>query len=157
LVKNQENYKRQLDIALKQEKSLNCIESIDLTNVTNNLSKYQTIQQHSAIISRSQWIIDSADKFINASNCVNTFNEANKSINGLIEKYTKTKQLLDNYNRFSEDLQHQTKMVTVAEKSYDDAVQHKVDILQESHICPLCYSNIDETVVKQIIEKSKKE
>ena len=38
-----------------------------------------------------------------------------------------------------------------ADREYQDAISKKIELLNESHVCPTCYSVIDEETVKKII------
>jgi hypothetical protein len=40
----------------------------------------------------------------------------------------------------------------IADKEYQDALNKKIELLNASHVCPTCYSAIDEDTVKKIIE-----
>jgi hypothetical protein len=53
------------------------------------------------------------------------------------------------------ELKQREKTEEEAKIKYNEAVDNKINILKESHVCPTCLSVIDENMVSQIIEKSK--
>lgn len=157
LVKNRAVYQNDHEVATQQEASVSKIANVDLSNVREALLKHKNISEHLNCISRANWVIKSADNFIDASKCVDTFAEQRKALNDMIDKYNKIRQLRENCATLKSEALGYEQVYKDADRRYNDAVHEKINILQESHVCPLCYSVIDEQAVEQIIEKSKKE
>ena len=157
LIRERTLYEAQLQEACSKEKTVANVVNINTAMIRQKLESYQMIKNAQNNIHRANWVIESANNFIQHAECVERFPEQKHRLHELIEKYNKISQLLNAYQTHNSEASKYAKICVQADEEYDIAIQHKIDILQESHICPLCYSVIDEQAVEQIIEKSKKE
>ena len=78
--------------------------------------------------------------------------EIKEKLNTALESYRRVQNIIDNYKKnlivYNSDVQ----AYNIANKEYQDALNKKIALLNEAHVCPTCYSAIDEETVKKIIE-----
>jgi hypothetical protein len=149
------NYSAAYDKMLKIEEDLTPASKLTTADVRKKIETCEQIQRYLESIKKAEWSMSAADKFINASQCVNSFNQDRKSIVDKLERYDKITKLLLQVKNQNNDVQTKNKDLQLAEQKYKNAISVKTEILRESHICPTCYSEIDEHVISEIIKKQE--
>ena len=70
----------------------------------------------------------------------------------MIEQYKRMQTIIENYKKNVIIYNNDVVAYNQADREYQDAISKKIELLNESHVCPTCYSVIDEETVKKIIE-----
>ena len=96
--------------------------------------------------------LERAEVFVQLSKDIERFPEIKERLNAIIDNYRRVQSIIENYKKnlivYNSDVQ----AYNVANQEYQDALNKKIALLNESHVCPTCYSAIDEETVKKIIE-----
>ena len=146
-----ESYKKMQSI----EDSLTSAAGLTVTSVKQKLETCNQIVKHLDVIKKATWATAAADNFINASSCVETFASRKKQIVENVDRYKTIQNILLKVSNLNTELASREQALAIAEQKHKDAISIKTDILRESHICPTCYSEIDEHVIAEIIKKQE--
>lgn len=155
ILKTIETAKKESAAAEQLILQLEPVMSINLQKAYTLIDNLSIIKNHSDIIARANWVIKKADEFINASHCVDTFVNDKASISSKIEKYIAIRKEVDNLSRLRVECQNNDAKLKATETEYDEAINKKIALLQEMHICPTCYSEINDATVIQITQNLK--
>ena len=131
------------------------IANINTTGLKDKIRKYEQISTQITAIKKANWAMDAAEQFISASEFVKTYNNDKKSLTEKIDRFIKIKETLSLINTHTASLNIATSVFDKADNEHNKAIDAKTDILNETHICPVCYSTINDEMLKEIIKKSK--
>ncbi len=128
---------------------------LNTANIKEMMLKYNTIVSCIFTVNKATRSIAVADKFIQASDCVNYFSKNKSTIQAMIDRYKLIECTVEKYHSCETKYKNMTIAQDVADQKYDEAIDNKLTILKENHVCPTCYSEISEVTIKHIVDKSK--
>lgn len=155
LTKNIANYVAESKHYYEIECQLSLAANLDTKTIQNKINICEQIMKNLAVIQRAEWSMAAADKFIDASSSVSKFDTQKKHINESIERYNKIVSILNQINTLNQEVKTRDDSLMVANQKHKDAITNKTNILKQSHVCPTCYSEIDEHVILEIIKKQE--
>lgn len=128
---------------------------ISTGSVKERILKYDQISKYETIYNKSALSLIAADKMIEQSQDIDLFSERKKSVVGNLHRMGQIADLLRTREFLTEGIASRSDKLQVAEANYNAMIEQKIDILREVHICPTCYSEIDDRTISDIAEKAK--
>ena len=142
-------FKRASEVEIAMSK----IDEKSTTRVRDKINQIEILSRSIETISKAGRTIRIANQVIESSASIDHFSVYETALK---EKFRRVEQILDLERKKSEleqEVKTREQKQIQSDIDYNAAVQNKLDILRESHICPTCYSTINDTIIESIIEK----
>lgn len=123
-----------------------------VSEIDSSINKYVRIKNAFETIRRDTRRINAADTFIANSEIVNTYVKKKSDMFDVIANIQKISRITDRLSTSEKDFEKTSRHFIEVDEKLKSQIDNKAKILSETHICPTCYSTIDENTVKAIKE-----
>jgi exonuclease SbcC len=152
ICKQRENAQKMISYATKQATAYEAVINLPVQELREKMSHRDLIADQCQKLAAWTGCLERAEVFLKLSENIDGFAELKERLNSMIEKYNRVQSVINNYKKNIVIYNNDVQAYEIADKEYQDALNKKIELLNASHVCPTCYSAIDEDTVKKIIE-----
>ena len=135
--------------------STNTAASVNIDSIKERIIRYEQIYKYNVIYTKSTSSLSAANKMIEESKDINLFPERKKIVLERLQRIGQITDLLRTRDFLIDGIAMRSDKLKSAEENYTATIEQKIDILREAHICPTCYSEIDDKTISDIAEKAR--
>lgn len=151
-IKQKDDAAKMIAYADKQSKLYEQVINLPVTQIQEKLAKRDVLADQCQKIAAWTGCLERAEQFLKLSENTNLFPGIKEKLLVMIEQYKRVQTIIENYKKNVVAYNNDVVAYNQADMEYQNAINKKVELLNESHVCPTCYSVIDEETVKKIIE-----
>jgi hypothetical protein len=134
---------------------VNRVADLNIGSIRDQIRLYEQIQRYTDLYRKAERSIVTADKLISESRDIDMFPDHKQSILDHLNRIESIETLVRNRSVHLNQIKIRSRVVESAEQDYADKIDQKIEILRSAHICPTCYSAIDDQIIAEIAEKAK--
>ena len=151
-IKQKDDATKMIAYAGKQSKLYEQVINLPITQIQEKLAKRDVLADQCQKLAAWTGCLERAEYFLKLSENTNLFPGIKEKLLVMIEQYKRMQTIIENYKKNVIIYNNDVVAYNQADREYQDAISKKIELLNESHVCPTCYSVIDEETVKKIIE-----
>lgn len=131
------------------------VADLNIGSICDQIKRYEQIQRYADLYRKAERSIFTADELISKSKNIDRYPDHKRSILDHLNRIESIGALMRNRSVHLNQIEIRSMVVESAEQDYADKIDQKVEILRSAHICPTCYSAIDDQIIAEIAEKAK--
>ena len=135
--------------------STNTAASVNIDSIKERIIRYEQIYKYNVVYTKSTSSLSAANKMIEESKDINLFPERKKIVLERLQRIGQITDLLRTRDFLIDGIAMRSDKLKSAEENYTATIEQKIDILREAHICPTCYSEVDDKTISDIAEKAR--
>ena len=152
IIKQHNESNRMIEYADKQIALYDRVVNLPTNALREKIAQRDLVAEQCQKISAWTGCLDRAEIFLQLSKDIDKFLTIKEKLNTALDNYRRVQNIIENYKKNRIIYNNDVQSYDAANREYQEALNKKITLLNESHVCPTCYSAIDEETVKKIIE-----
>lgn len=150
-----DSHSKQKAILIEQDnivRDLCLASSLETDSIARKIECLNRATELFAISAKAKKAVDFADRVIDKTNDLDDCNSIKETILDSLKRAQAIQQALSVYEKLAMKTVQDEEAKCRAEAGYSDAVNAKIAILKETHLCPICHSDITDDIIAKIKE-----